>query len=123
MKKETDNEELKKKKEFWERLLKIEKQQGSDKQRTDFYIKTWCNPGCLETAFQEDVDFDKLMDFCKKKDGCDKKLVVALLKKTRKQLIRGSKHILKDDFYHAFDPKTKVRLIKQGALSGCIVGL
>ena len=26
-------------------------------------------------------------------------------------------------FYHAFDKKTKKRLIKDGALSGCIVGL
>lgn len=121
LKKESDNEELKKKKEFWERMLKAQKKRP-DKQTVDFNVKTFCNPGCLETAFQEDVDFDKLMDFCKK-DGCNKKLIVAELKKTRKQLIRGSKHILKDDFYHAFDPKTKARLIKQGALSGCIVGL
>jgi hypothetical protein len=122
LKKEPDNEELKKKKEFWERMLKVQKK-GPDKQNVDFNVKTFCNPGCLETAFQEDVDFDKLMDFCKKKDGCNKKLIVAELKKTRKQLIRGSKHMLKDDFYHKFDPKTKARLIKQGALSGCVVGL
>ena len=122
LKKESDNEELKKKKEFWESMLKSQKK-GPDKQNMEFYIKTFCNPGCLETAFQEDVDFNKLTDFCKKKDGCDKKPMVAELKKTRKQLIRGSKHILKDDFYHAFDPKTKARLIKQGALSGCVVGL
>ncbi len=122
LKKETDNEELKKKKEFWESILKTQKK-GPDKQNIDFIIKTFCNPGCLETAFQEDVDFNKLMDSCKKKDGCDKKPIVAELKKTRKQLIRGSKHMLKDDFYHAFDPKTKDRLIKQGALSGCVVGL
>ena len=42
----------------------------------------------------------------------------------RKNMIKGSKKILGDNsFYHAFDKKTKKKLIKDGALSGCAVGL
>ena len=38
--------------------------------------------------------------------------------------MKRSKTVLgKDSFYHAFDKKTKKRLIKDGALSGCTLGI
>ena len=42
LKKESDNEELKKKKEFWESMLKTQKK-GPNKHGRDFFIKTFCN--------------------------------------------------------------------------------
>lgn len=94
------------------------------KQRTKFFINTFCNPGCLGTTFQEDADFDKIVDDLPDSSPTLKKKTVKLLKTARKQMLKGRKKLLGDDsFYHAFDKKTKKRLIKDGALSGCIVGL
>lgn len=96
------------------------------KQKTKSFTNLFCNPGCLGTAFQEDIDFDKYVDdLCKKPNGCkNKKGFVKLLKNTRKETLNGRKKLLGDDsFYHSFDKKTKKRLLKNGALSGCIVGL
>jgi uncharacterized protein (UPF0335 family) len=55
--------------------------------------------------------------------GDNKASLIEEMKKNRKTLKKGRKTILKDNFYHAFDAKTKKRLIKEGALSGCVVGL
>ena len=86
---------------------------------------TFCNPDCLGTTFQEDIDFDKFVDdLLKKSPDKEKKELVKRLKTARKNMIKGRKKILGDDsFYHAFDKKTKKKLIKDGALSGCVVGL
>jgi hypothetical protein len=91
------------------------------------FTNVFCNPGCVGTAFQEDVDFDTFVDDLCKPNSCNKnkkKDLVKMFKDSRKEMLKGQKKILgHDSFYHAFDKKTKKRLIKDGALSGCIVGL
>jgi len=86
-------------------------------------IEVFCNPGCVGTQFQEaeysDADLEKKFDWCEKKYNCNKKEAIDKFKKTRKTLKKG-KTILKDNFYHAFDAKTKKQIIKHGALSGCV---
>ena len=73
-------------------------------------------------AFQEDLDFDAFAAKMCQDLGCNKKDTAAMLKKARKEMLKGQPKMLKDDFYHAFDAKTKKRLLQNGALSGCIVG-
>lgn len=132
LKKETDEEkkkELTKKKQFWEDiiqgLLKTQKENVKkiDKQKIDEDSKIFCNPGCVGTLFQEtelsETDLEKMFEWA----GDNKSTLIKDIKKTRKNLRKGRKTILKDNFYHAFDAKTKKRLIKEGALSGCAVGL
>lgn len=132
LKKETDEEkkkELTTKKQFWEDilqgLLKMQKENVKkiDKKKIDELSKLFCNPGCVGTLLQEtdlsDVDLEKMFEWA----GDNKATLIKDMKKTRKNLRKGRKTILKDNFYHAVDPKTKKRLIKEGALSGCVVGL
>jgi hypothetical protein len=93
---------------------------------TKSYTNAFCNPECLGTLFQEDIDFDKFVDDLnlKKLSDKQKKIMVNFYKTMRKNMIKGRKKILGDDsFYHAFDKKTKKKLIKDGALSGCALGL
>jgi hypothetical protein len=123
LKTETDEE---KKKEFWEKMLKAQKVNLSKteyKQRIDENSKLFCNPGCVGTLYQEaelsDADYEKMYGWA----GVNKASTIEEMKKTRKRLRKGRKTILKDNFYHTFDEKTKKRLIKEGALSGCVVGL
>jgi hypothetical protein len=129
LKKETDEEkkkELKKKKEFWEKILQVQKadlKKTKDKQKINMNVRLFCNPGCVGTVFQEaefsDADLEKMYEWA----GDNKDTLIKEMKKSRKNLRKGRKTILKDNFYHKFDSKTKKRLIKEGALSGCIVGL
>ena len=129
LKKETDEEkkkELKKKKKFWEKMLQVQKanlRKTKDKQKIDEMSKMFCNPGCVGTLYQEtelsDADLEKMYEWA----GDNKASIIEEMKKTRKRLRKGRKTILKDNFYHTFDEKTKKRLIKEGALSGCVVGL
>jgi hypothetical protein len=132
LKKETDEEkkkELTTKKQFWEDtiqgLLKMQKENAKkiDKKQIDELSKQFCNPGCVGTLFQEtelsETDLKKMFEWA----GDNESTLIKDIKKTRKNLRKGRKTILKDNFYHAVDPKTKKRLIKEGALSGCIIGL
>ena len=128
LKKETDKEkkkELKNKKEFWEKMLRVQKanlRKTKDKQKIDEMSKMFCNPGCVGTLYQaelSDADYEKMYEWA----GDNKASLIEEMKKNRKTLKKGRKTILKDNFYHAFDAKTKKRLIKEGALSGCVVGL
>ena len=128
LKKETDEEkkkELKKKKKFWEKMLQVQKanlRKTKDKQKIDEMSKMFCNPGCIGTLYQaelSDADLEKMYEWA----GDNKASLIEEMKKTRKNLRKRGKPILKDNFLHTFDAKTKKRLIKEGALSGCVVGL
>ena len=128
LKTETDEEkkkELTNKKKFWEDLLKIQKQniKKPNKKRIDETSKLFCNPGCVGTPMQEAEFSDKELEKMFEWAGDGKDFFIEGMKKTRKRLRKGRKTILKDNFYHKFDAKTKKRLIKEGALSGCTVGL
>lgn len=73
----------------------------------------------MQEAEYSDKDLEKLFEWA----GDGKTSLIKEMKKTRKRLRKGRKTILKDNFYHKFDAKTKKKLIKEGALSGCAVGL
>lgn len=60
-----------------------------------FCIKTYCNPDCKQTLFDESLET-----------------------KT-KHIYQGRKHILKDGFYFDLDPKQVEKIRKEGAISGC----
>lgn len=124
--KKESSDELKKKKEFWEQMLKGQKaslKKTKDKQKIDETSKLFCNPGCVGTLYQEaelsDADLEKMYGWA----GDNKATLIEEMKKTRKNLRKKGKTILKDNFLNTFDPKTKKLLIKEGALSGCVVGL
>lgn len=128
LKTESDEEKkikLRNKKKFWEDLLNLQNKniKKPDKQRIIATSKEFCNPGCVGTPMQETEYSDKDLEKMYKWAGDNKVSLIEEMKKTRKRLRRGRKTILKDNFYHKFDAKTKKRLIKEGALSGCIIGL
>ena len=104
---------------FYTNILKPNSKK-SQKIACESYEQMYCNPGCLETAFQEDADYEKLADkFCKKMKCPSKKWMVKLLKKSRKKLQKGRKTLLENSFYHGL-PKTKLAKIRRdGAISGC----
>jgi hypothetical protein len=128
LKNETSKEkkkELKNKKKFWEDLLKIQNQniKNPTKKRITETSKLFCNPGCVGTPMQEAEYSDKELEKMYEWAGDNKASLIKEMKKTRKKLRKGRKTILKDNFYHKFDAKTKKQIIKEGALSGCTVGL
>lgn len=107
-------------------MLQVQKadlKKTKDKEKINMSARLFCNLGCVGTEFQEaefsDADLEKMYEWA----GDNKAALIKEMKKSRKNLRKGRKTILKDNFYHKFDPKTKKRLIKEGALSGCIVGL
>jgi hypothetical protein len=104
---------------FYTNILKPDSKK-SQKIACESYVQMYCNPGCLDTAFQEDADYEKLADkFCKKMKCPSKKWMVKLLKKSRKKLQNGRKTLLENSFYRGL-PKTKLAKIrKYGAISGC----
>jgi hypothetical protein len=90
--------------------------------------KRFCNPGCKGTGFQEEEYsetelskmFKKTIDRLSPQTPENQRALVKKYKTIRKTLRNKNKKMLdKDDFYHAFDPITKARLKKDGAISGC----
>jgi hypothetical protein len=107
---------------FWKKEVNHKYTKKEDASAIYNYESWFCNPGCKDTTFQEDIDFDKFVK-CNN-SSCNKKELVKLLKSSRKSMRKGRTKLLSDDgFYHAFDKTSKLKLIKDGALSGCIVGL
>ena len=123
LKKVGEDEEKKKSLEWqlkiYTNILKPESKK-SQKIACESYEKIYCNPDCLDTPFQEDADYEKLVDkYCKKIKCQSKKLMVKLLKKSRKDMQKGRKTLLENSFYHGL-PKTKLaKIIRDGAISGC----
>lgn len=78
--------------------------------------KSFCNPGCKGTIFQNNKFPNELVNkFSKQNDG---EKTLKLLKKMRKSLFKGKKSILKNEFYEGLPVK---KLKKQGAVSGCAI--
>jgi hypothetical protein len=124
LKKVGDDEEKKKSLEtqlkFFTKFLKPNSKK-SQKIANESYEQIYCNPNCLGTTFQEDADYEKLADkYCKRVHCSDKKWMVKTLKKNRKEMQNGHKTLLVNSFYRGI-PKTKVaKIMKHGAISGCI---
>lgn len=94
-------------------------------------MKEFCNPGCRGTGFQEasysKSELDKMFT-TNTFDGKpiarkDQQMHIKKYVNIRKTLRNKNKKILDaDNFYHKFDPKTKTKLKKHGAISGCSYG-
>ena len=97
---------------------KSKKEQKEQKQK---YFERFCNPDCLGTVYQEDVDFKKNVDeLCKKYEMNDDPIRCRkTLKKMRKLVHSGRKTILQNSFHHWVPKTIKAKLMKDGAISGC----
>jgi len=89
--------------------------------------KTYMNPGCKGTIFEDGPvnklptgadDFIKGNKILKGKIG---NMFTKMLKKERKSLFGKRKTILKDNFYYKLSNKTVRNLKKKGATSGCTI--
>ena len=76
--------------------------------------KTYCNPECKETLFQDDeVKYNDELNKTYKKQKYLKNMLI----QDRKKLFLNRKTILEDNFY--YNLKNKKQLKQKGALSGC----
>lgn len=111
-------------KKVFSEILKTLKQRPS-KEEVEFErtmtIQKYCNPGCKGTVYQETpyskADLEKKFAWCK--GNCDRKSLIAGFQRSRKRVYRG----LEDNFHKTIAPETKNRLMKDGAVSGCLSGL
>jgi hypothetical protein len=75
-------------------------------------MKKHCNPGCKGTIYQNgELKMNDLKQKLSNKE-------INLIKEIRKGLFNGKKTILKDNFYIGLK-KSKNKLKKNGAISGC----
>jgi hypothetical protein len=91
------------------------------KEKKEEYRKFFCNPGCKHTVF-ESGPANKLSNSFKK--SLKKKNKASNLSNyqlsRRKELFGKNKNILEDNFYKGLDAKTRKKLKKHGAISGCM---
>jgi hypothetical protein len=100
-------------------LKKKLKNKDIQKKYLEACVKSHCNPGCKGTIFQNGEfpinEFKKQFSSLSKKNS-DKS--INLVKKMRNDIFKGKKTVLNDDFYIGIK-KSKNKLKKNGALSGC----
>ena len=72
----------------------------------------YCNPGCKGTIYQNN-------SFPKELEKKYSKKLIDKLKKKRKELFKGNKSVLVNNFYKDLKNKTVKKLKKKGAISGC----
>lgn len=105
------------------KLLKMKPIKFTQKQKKDSAnkcFKSYCNPTCKGTIFQNGKEFPKLK-FTYSKTKKAKELATKILKDFRKQMFGKKNSVLKDGFYEKLNSKTVKELKKKGALSGCTV--
>ncbi len=84
------------------------------------YTTFFCNPGCKKTQFQEAPYTSRELEQMYSWAGNDKKQLIREFKRAHTRYRKS----MKNSFYTpGFPNKTRKRLQKQGALSGCVVGL
>ena len=84
--------------------------------------RAYCNPSCKNTIFEKGVKFPKSVEeqLKKQKQG---KIILEIIKKTRKRIFGNKKNVLEGNFYKDL-PKEKVNKIKkEGAISGCTAAI
>ncbi len=90
-----------------------------DKQQIRAHINMFCNPQCVGTAFQTipytNEDLDKMYNWA----GNNKQSLIAEMTRANKKYRKN----MKNGFYNKINAKTRKQLMKEGALSGCVVGL
>jgi hypothetical protein len=109
---------------IYKNLLKIPLQETISNKR-DHYRKTFCNPSCKGTIFEEGAP-DKLSTSLLKElkkeakfEGRKDWIKLALTR--RKNLFKKNKTVLNRNFHKNIDAKTRKNLTDAGAISGCYI--
>ena len=107
---------------IYKNLLKIPLSEMVSNKRED-YRKTFCNPGCKDTIF-EDGPSNKLSSSFRKElkkeakyEGRSDWTKIAL--RRRKNVFNRNKTVLDRNFHKNIDAKTRKKLTDAGAISGC----
>lgn len=74
--------------------------------------KTYCNPGCKGTIYQNN-------SFPKELEKKFSKSLINILKKRRKEIFKGNKSVLINNFYKKLKDINVKKAKKKGAISGC----
>ncbi len=87
--------------------------------------RAYCNPGCKGTLFESGKYLSKAAKhrITKKFKGKNSKLLLDIIKSTRKNIFKGKTSVLKDDFYKKIPSKQVAIAKRKGALSGCTMGI
>jgi len=89
------------------------------KEKKEEYRKYFCNPGCKHTVFEAGPSNKLTNAFAKSLKTKESNLTNYQLSR-RKELFGKNKNVLEDSFYKKLDPKTRKKLKKHGAISGCM---
>ena len=82
-------------------------------------LNQYCNPGCKETLFEPTSKLPKKIEKLFKK----KPTLLKFMKNVKKEMFKGKKNILKDNFYEGLTDSQVKYLKKEGAISGCVKNL
>jgi hypothetical protein len=89
------------------------------KEKKEEFRKFFCNPGCKNTVFESGPANKLPNSFAKSLKNKNSNLTNYQLSR-RKELFGKNTSVLEDSFYKKLDPKTKKKLKKHGAISGCM---
>ena len=81
-------------------------------------LSSFCNPGCKGTMFEDGTKLPMSV-IQKIKDQPNSSQIIQALTKIRKDLFKGKKTVLNNDFYEGL--KNMEELRRQGAISGCSI--
>lgn len=87
-----------------------------EKELMELCTKSFCNPECKETIFDESTT--ELPKYITKKYKGNA-VFLKMFKDLKKDLFKGKKTILKDGFYEGLKPGEIKKLKSEGAISGC----
>jgi hypothetical protein len=93
----------------------------NEKMELDMCKKLYCNEGCKNTIL-EDGEPNKLPKGVTKLFKKNK-LLLEVMKTSRKELFKDKKTVLKDNFYEDLKLAQIKKLQKEGAISGCVKAL
>jgi hypothetical protein len=88
-------------------------------EKKEEYRKFFCNPGCKNTVFEAGPP-GKLANSFKKALKKEKTNLTNYQLSRRKELFGKNTNVLEDSFYKKLDTKTRKKLKKHGAISGCM---
>ena len=91
------------------------------REKKEEYRKFFCNPGCKNTVFESGPANKLPKAFAKSLKGKNKTSNLTNYHLSRrKELFGKNKTVLEDSFYKGLDPKTRKKMKKHGAISGCM---
>jgi hypothetical protein len=120
IKKLENNKNLSKEKESMELLKKLKKQRKNQITNLKKQFKLYnCNIDCKNTLLEPGPP-NKIPKSMRKEYHNSKKLIKIFTKK-RKDIFKNKTNVLVDNFYENASEQTKQNLLKEGAISDCIL--